>query len=379
MKIVLVGPSSPLKGGIANFNDSLYNSLKKNHDVVIISYSLQYPSLFFPGRSQYENGAPAAQKGVLPLINTLNPFSWRKTVTEIGKIKPDLLVAHYWMPYFAPALGTISRHAKKRSGTRTIGLLHNVEPHERSPASGILNSYFLKSCDGFIAMSSKVLNDIERYVKGKPAKRLFHPVYDIFGEPVPRQIAFEHLKLDPDQRHLLFFGIIRRYKGLDLLLEALASRRISHINLKLIIAGEFYEKGDRYIDLAMKLGIEKKVMFTGGFVPNSEVGNYFAASDLVVLPYKSATQSGITQIAYHFEKPMLVTDVGGLAEMVPDRKAGYVCRRDPDDIAAAIADFFDNDRSAMFISNIKTEKKKFSWEAMVKGIEELAEQIGSPR
>jgi D-inositol-3-phosphate glycosyltransferase len=174
---------------------------------------------------------------------------------------------------------------------------------------------------------------------------------------------------------LLFFGIIRPYKGLDLLLKAFASPRLSHLNLKLLVAGEFYENEKKYLDLAKELGLHSKILFTGNFIPKEEVGSYFAVSDLVVLPYLSATQSGVTQIAYHYNKPVVVTDVGGLNEVVAHGRTGYVCEKDPGKIAAAIADFFDNNRSAGFIENIKTEKKKFSWDAMVKGIEDLAGEI----
>lgn len=379
MKIILIGPSSPLRGGIANFNDSLYAALEYNHDTRITGYSLQYPSLFFPGRSQYDRGAPSAGIRSSELINSINPRSWYKTADEIVKAAPDLIVVHYWMPFFAPALGKIIRLVKKKLDTRVIGLLHNVEPHEKMPAAERLNRYFLESCDGFMVMSSQVMNDLENTGVRRKVRQVPHPVYDIFGEPVSRQFACDYLGLDPGQHHLLFFGIIRSYKGLDLLLKSMASKRISHINLKLLVAGEFYENENGYLDLAEHLGLEKKILFTKSYVPKEEVTYYFSASDLVVLPYLSATQSGITQVAYHFDKPMLVTRVGGLEETVPHGRVGYVCEKDPDEIAAAIADFFDNDRAGEFSGNIKTEKKRFSWEAMVKGIEELADEIKDGR
>ena len=375
MKILLVGPSSPLRGGIANFNDSLYSALDKKHEVHIIGFSLQYPSLFFPGQSQYEQGTSESGIRSEQIINSINPFSWFTTAGKIIKKKPGCLVVHYWMPFFAPALGTIIRLVKKKLDVRVIGLMHNIKPHESMPARRGLNNYFLNSCDGFITLSSKVLDDLKDSGINKPVKLIPHPVYDIFGEPVSRQIACDYLKLDPESNYMLFFGIIRHYKGLDLLLKSIASQKLSHLNLKLIVAGEFYENEKRYLDMVKELGLDKQVLFTGSFIPKGDVRHYFAVSDLVVLPYLRATQSGITPVAYHFNKPVLVTNVGGLKEVVPHGRTGYVCEKDPDEIAAAITDFFDNNRSPEFIENIKTEKKKFSWDAMVRGIEDLAAEI----
>ncbi len=375
MKILLVGPASPFRGGIANFNDSLCTVLDNKHDARIISFSLQYPSLLFPGRTQYEDSTSESAVHSINLINSINPFSWHSAAAEIAKMKPDCLVVHYWMPFFAPALGSIIRKVKDKIKVKTIGLLHNVEPHEGMLAGKRLGRYFFDSCDGFITMSSTVLSDLKNQGIDKPAILIPHPVYDIFGKPVSRQFACENLRLNCNQKHLLFFGIIRKYKGLDLLLEAFGRQRLSNLNIRLIVAGEFYEKERRYIDLVRKLGLKHKVIFTRGFVPKNKVAQYFAVSDLVVLPYLTATQSGVTQIAYHFNKPMLVTNVGGLKDVVASGKVGYVCEKDPDDIAAAIADFFENSRSSLFIENIKTEKKRFSWDAMVTGIEELYSEI----
>ncbi len=375
MKILLVGPASPLRGGIANFNESLYTAFDKKHDTHIIGFSLQYPSLFFPGRTQYEKGTPVTGIRSTNLINSINPLSWRSAAAGIVKMQPDCLVVHYWMPFFAPALGSIIRQVKSKIKVRVIGLLHNVEPHEGMPGGKRLGRYFFDSCDGFVTMSSTVLRDIKKTGINRPAVQIPHPVYDIFGEPVSRKFACENLGLNYDQKHLLFFGIIRSYKGLDLLLKAFANCKISHLNLKLIVAGEFYEHERKYLDLVERLGLEHKILFTRSFVPKEKVAQYFAASDLIVLPYLSATQSGVTQIAYHFNKPMLVTNVGGLEDVVANGRVGYVCEKDPDEIASAIADFFENNRSAEFVENIKTEKKRFSWDAMVKGIEELLKEI----
>jgi len=375
LKILLIGPASPYRGGIANFNDSLYAALDRNHEPHIINYSLQYPAVLFPGRSQYEKGAPYTSARSRNLINSVNPFSWRYSSDQIAGMSPDLIIVHYWVPFFAPALGRIIRRLKKKTGIPVIGLLHNVQPHEGMPAARIFNRYFLAACDGFITMSSTVSGDLEKIGIRRPLKQVFHPLYDIFGEPVSREFACHCLGLDTELNYLLFFGIIRNYKGLSLLLKSFANHRISHLDLRLLVAGEFYENETRYLDMVEELGLEKKIMFTNSFVPKEEVAWYFAAADLVVLPYLSATQSGVTQIAYNFERPMLVTNVGGLKEVVRHGHVGYVCEKDPEEIAAAIADFFDNDRAAEFTANTRSEKKKFSWEAMVKGVEELFENI----
>lgn len=379
MKIILIGPSFPFRGGIANFNDSLYNALVRKHDVRIIGFSLQYPSLLFPGKSQYDKGGRQPAAGSERLINSINPLSWFITAREIIKFEPDCIIVHYWMPFFAPALGTIVRLVKRKLDVVTIGFLHNVKPHEKMTGGNRLNRYFLSSCQGFIAMSSAVLDEVGKLGIKKPAKMIPHPLYEVFGEPLPREAAIEHLNLDAGQDHLLFFGLIRPYKGLDLLLKAFSSRALRHLNLKLLVAGEFYGNEKKYLELAEKTGIKENILFTSGFVPEKEVGYYFAAADLVVLPYLSATQSGVTQIAFHYDKPVVVTDVGGLREVVTHNVTGYLCERDPEDIAAAIADFFDRRRSAEFSENIRSDKKRFSWEAMAKGIEELAGEIaGSP-
>jgi D-inositol-3-phosphate glycosyltransferase len=371
LKILLIGPASPLRGGIANFNDSLFTALENEHEVHIVSFSLQYPSILFPGKTQYETGARHISVRSRQLINTINPFSWYTAASEIIKLNPDCILVHYWMPFFAPALGTIIRRVKKVIKVKVIGIIHNLNPHERIPAGKLLSHFFLKSCHGFITMSSTVGQELaEAGIKG-PVKMIPHPVYDIFGKSVSRQFAYDFLGLEKSRLHLLFFGIIRNYKGLDLLLRALASPRLSNLDIKLLVAGEFYENEKKYLDMVEELGIENKIMFTNNFVPREEVAHYFAVADLVVLPYLSATQSGIVQVAYHFEKPVLVTDVGGLKEVVPHGKVGYVCEKDPEVIAECIADFFNNERSEEFIMNIKTEKKRFSWESMVSGIEDL--------
>ncbi len=376
MKINLVGPSYPFRGGIANFNDSLFSALGKNHDVGITGFSLQYPSLLFPGKSQFEKDGPKVSTESERLINTINPLSWHTTAGRIAKAKPDCIIVHYWMPFFAPALGSIIRGVKRRINTTVIGVLHNIKPHETMIGGKWLNKYFLKSCDGFITMSSAVQDELENLGINKPAKQIPHPVYDIFGESVSRKDAIDYLDLDTEQNHLLFFGIIRSYKGLDLLIETFSSPRLSHLNLKLLVAGEFYENEKKYLDMAEERGLGEKIVFTRNFVPREEVSCYFAASDLVVLPYLSATQSGVTQIAYHFNKPVVVTNVGGLKEVVSHGVTGYVCEKDPDEIAAAIADFFENNREAEFAENIRSEKKRrFSWDSMARGIEDLTAEI----
>ncbi len=341
------------------------------HDVQIISFSLQYPRFLFPGKSQVEPGVPPALS-ILKMINSVNPFSWLLTGRWIRKKCPDIVVVHHWMPFIAVSLGFILRRIRKVPGIRIISVVHNVVPHEKQPGWRRISRYFFKTCHGFIAMSGTVLEDLETFVKGKGMRFIPHPIYDIFGEKVDRKSASGHLKLDQDLSYLLFFGMIRKYKGLDLLLDAMPDIIQALPDVRLIVAGEFYSDKDACLEKIERLGVRDHVIIADEFIPSDQVKYYFSIADMVVQPYITATQSGVTQIAYHFEVPMLVTDVGGLAEIVPDEKVGYVVKVDQSAISNKVIDFYKNDRREAFISNLKLEKKRFSWEEMAKGILELA-------
>lgn len=357
-KIIIVGPAYPYRGGIAAFNERLAREFTtEGYDVEIVTFTLQYPSFLFPGKTQYSQDAAPSDLHIVRKINSINPFNWIKTGLYLKKRNAGLIIIAFWLPYMAPALGTIARI----SNTPVAGLVHNLIPHERKPGDKLFAKYFCGSVGRFVALSDSVLKDIRRMAPSKPASFSPHPLYDNFGEPVSREEACEHLGLDPDGKIFLSFGLIRDYKGLDWLLEAYAS--IKHReNAKLVVAGEFYSDGTKYHELARNLGIDNEVIWKTDFVPDSEVKYYFCAADLIVQPYKSATQSGVTQIAYHFEKPMLVTRVGGLPEIVPDGKAGYVVEPSPAAVAEALERFLSE--TPDFIEGIKSEKQKYSWKAM---------------
>ena len=372
MKIISLGPAYPYRGGLASFNDRLAQQFSsEGHDVEIFTFSLQYPKLLFPGKTQYTDGPPPFDVKITRKLNSINPFSWIATGLKIKKEKPDILLIRFWLPFMGPCFGTIARIAKRNRHTRVICIFDNVVPHEKRPGDNILTRYFTKSIDGAIVMSQTVLNDLKGFRDDIPVTLSPHPLFDSYGTPVTRKEALEKLNLDADDSFLLFFGFIRAYKGLDLLIEAFSDKRLRNRRLKLIIAGEFYEDETPYKELIRKHKLDSEVIFFNHFIKDNEVSLFFSLADLVVQPYKTATQSGVTQIAFYFEKPMLVTDVGGLREIVPDGKCGYVVKPEPGFIAEALIDFFDNNRKETFSEGVKLEKEKFSWDKMTRAIIEV--------
>jgi D-inositol-3-phosphate glycosyltransferase len=372
LNILCIGPAYPLRGGIANFNMSLCRAFSSSgHNVSILSFSLQYPGFLFPGKTQYEGGPAPGDIKIHSGINSINPFSWKKSAGFIGEENPDLIILHHWMPFIAVGLASIIRRVRTRTRVPVIAITHNVIPHEKHPFWKVLTARLLKRCDGFITLSSSVLDDLDLFTDSPNKIFVPHPVYEIFGEAVERKVAANKLGFDPAEKYLLFFGYIRKYKGLDLLLRAFAGCMESNPDLKLIVAGEFYSGKQEYLDLITELSLGDRVIIRDEFIPAEEVKYYFSLADLVTQPYLTATQSGVTQIAYHFGIPMLVTDVGGLPEMVPDGKVGYVTPVNANAVAEAITDFFSSDKAVAFRENILEEKKKFSWEAMVSNILEL--------
>ncbi|MFO7844359.1 MAG: glycosyltransferase [Bacteroidales bacterium] len=374
MTKILIGPAYPLRGGIADFNQALaYSYQSENKDVKLYTFSLQYPGFLFPGKTQRAEGEPPKNLSIDVSINSINPLNWLKIGNRIAREHPEYVVIHYWMPFMAPCLGTIAKRIKKKSGAKIIGIMHNVIPHESFPFKNQLTKYFVKQCDGFIAMSKSVLSDLNQFTDNSNKKFIPHPIYNTFGDIVPKTQSLKKLELSPDFKYILFFGIIRKYKGLDVLLKALSNKKLKTFKLKLIVAGEFYEDRKNYDHLIEEYGLKDQVIFTNGFVPRDDVKYYFCASDIIAQTYKSATQSGVTQIAYHFERPMLVTDVGGLAEIVPHQKVGYITEINPESVADALYDFFENNREEAFSKNAATEKEKFGWDKFIAGIESLAE------
>lgn len=364
--MILVGTAYPYRGGLAVYNERLARSFQEEgYEVEIWTFTVQYPNFLFPGKTQFST-EPAPEGLIIHRkLNSVNPFNWLKVGRQLRKANADLVVMRFWIPYMAPSHGFVARRARKNKQTKVVSILDNVVPHEKGFADKMLARYFIKSIDGGVTMSESVLADAKAIDVNKKVVFCPHPLYDNFGAKVSREEALEFLHLDPSYRYMLFFGIIRDYKGLDLLLQAMNDERIKQMKVKLIIAGEFYNNADQYHELEQNLGIKEQLVWHSEFVPDSEVKYFFNAADIVVQPYKSATQSGVTQIAYHFEKPMLVTDVGGLKEIVPDGKVGYVTEVDPKLIASALVDFFENNRHDAFVQNIQVEKQKYSWSRMV--------------
>ncbi|GAB4378181.1 MAG: glycosyltransferase family 4 protein [Salibacteraceae bacterium] len=343
--------------------------MDEGHQVRIVTFTLQYPDVLFPGKSQTDD-RPKPPFVIERCINSINPFNWIRVGMAIRRMKPDLIVVKYWIPFMAPCFGTILRLARSNKHTRAIAILDNLIPHEKRPFDRAFTRYFVDAVDGFVALSRSVLNDIDLFDKSRP--RLFnpHPVYDHFGEPLEPATARKELQLNPSGKYILFFGFIRDYKGLDLLLKAMPL--IQTEGVKLIIAGEFYNNEKNYQKLIDELGVRDRVVLHTSFIPDERVRYYFSAADVVVQPYKTATQSGVTQIAYHFEKPMIVTNVGGLPEMVPHQKAGFVCDADPGAIARAIDDFYQCDPGS-FVPTLRAKQVEYSWKTMVNNILGLVE------
>jgi glycosyltransferase involved in cell wall biosynthesis len=377
-KVVIIGVAHPLRGGLATYNERLAKEyIDQGYDVIVYTFSLQYPGFLFPGKSQYSSEPVPEGINIRIRVNSINPFNWRNVGHEIKKQCPDLVIVKFWIPFMAPCLGTICRIIRKNRHTKIVSIIDNLIPHEKRPGDRLLIRYWLNSTDGFIAMSRSVLAEINQFLAHKPKPTVFcpHPLYDNFGKPVPKVKAIEHLGLDPDHSYILFFGFIRDYKGLDLLLKAFADERLRALPLKLIVGGEFYTDPRPYYDLLDQLQLREHVIMHNEFIPDSAVADYFCASDLVVQPYKSATQSGVTQIAYHFNKPMIITNVGGLAEFVPDGRVGYIVEPSVAEITSAILRFYHENKEDEFSANAAVEKVKYSWGRMVDAINEVAKKI----
>ena len=396
--VIIIGPAHPLRGGLATFDQRLAGEFnQEGYDCEIYSFSLQYPSFMFPGTTQYSSEPAPPGLTIHTRINSINPLNWLSVGEELRKRRPDIIVVRYWLPLMGPALGTILRRVRKNKHTRIIAITDNILPHEKRPGDVAFTRYFLRQCDAFITMSAKVMEDLRRFEKVKPAQQVLHPLYDNFGEPVSRSFARETLRemgdagkerlrgMEPAGKDLsgktglagrtglaiadtdkviLFFGFIRRYKGLDIALEAMADERIRAAGIKLLIAGEFYEDEKGYREQIDRLAIRDALILRTDFIPDSEVKYYLCAADAVIQPYRQATQSGVTPLAYHFEKPMIVTNVGGLPALVPHGKVGLVAEPEPRVLADAMLEFF-RLGEGYFLPQLRAEKQKYSWSRLV--------------
>lgn len=371
MKIAIIGTAYPYRGGLAAYNERLAVELGKQHEVTVYTFTLQYPDFLFPGKSQYTDGPAPDNIKIVRCLSSVNPVNWFSTGRRINKEGYDLAIIGFWLPFMGPCLGTVGRLLN----CPVLSIVHNIVPHEPRPGDVAFARYYCGASDGFLSMTDAVHEDLKRFIGQKPSMISPHPIYDNFGEALDREVALKKLGLDPANRYLLFFGLIRDYKGLDLLLEAFGNTRFRNSGIKLIVAGEFYSDRTVYDDLITKHQLEEDITLADRFIPDAEVATFFSAADLLVQPYKSATQSGVAQIAYHFNKPMIVTNVGGLAEMCPDGRVGYVVEPDPAEIGAAIFRFFEDTDQVAMVEMIKEEKKKYSWKIMVDRLLALNEAV----
>lgn len=371
-KVIILGTAWPFRGGIAAFNERLaVEYQRRGCQVEIVGFSLQYPKFLFPGKTQYSTAPAPPNLTIRQCVNSINPFNWLMVGRMLKRERPDLLIVPFWLPFMGPCLGTIAGMVRNNHATHVISLVHNMIPHERRFGDRMFARYFVRRVDGFLALSSKVLGDIGSFNAHKKMIHSPHPLYDHYGEVEDPATARKALNLPEKGKYLLFFGLIRDYKGLDLLLRAMADERIKALDIHLMIAGEFYSDPAHYLYLIEVLKLSDRVILHNEFIPDNRVALYFNAADLVVQPYKSATQSGVTQIAYHFEKPMVVTNVGGLSELVPHGVAGYVVAPEHGAVADAIVDFFAGHNAEKLTEGVRKQKARFSWSQLVDALHEL--------
>lgn len=372
--IVIVGPAHPLRGGLATYNERLARELMLKNHVTLLTFSLQYPNFLFPGQSQFSDDLKPEDLSIDIALNSINPLNWFLVGRKYKKIKPDIIIFRYWMPFFGPCFGTFARIVKSNHHTQIIAITDNIIPHEKRFFDTPFSKYFLPVLDGAVAMSRKVLGDLQNFPISKPVAKTeyhAHPLYDNFGRSVSKSEACESLGLDENKRYILFFGFIRNYKGLDILLEAMSLLPESLKDVNLLVAGEYYEDSAPYDEIIAQKQLENRIELHTKFIPNDEVRLYFSAADIVAQPYRNATQSGVSQVAYHFENPMIITNVGGLSELVPHGEAGWVCEPTEESLAAAIVSMYVPKRLDHIRNSLKELKKQFSWPSMVKALEEV--------
>lgn len=376
MRIAIVGPVYPFSGGIAHYTALLHSSLAERHEVKVISLSRQYPSILVSGKRQTDrSGVRFSVPNAEPIIDSMNPITWFRAARRIKAFAPDLVIIQWWHPFFAPAFKTIAGLCRKF--TKVLFLCHNVAPHETGGTARKLTRSALSRGSCFIVHSEEDQRNLQTLLPGAQVRKARHPTYEVFAQGPLSELAGtkaqarSELGLNPDENVILFFGLVREYKGLRYLIQAMP-RVLASIEAKLVVAGEFYESYDKYVRLVKELSVENKVHLLDGYVPNEAVAHYFLAADVVVLPYISATQSGIAQIAYGLDRPVITTNVGGLTETVRDGETGYtVPPLNSDAIADAIVAFFQQNKAEEFAHNIRVFREVFSWDRMVETIEEM--------
>lgn len=373
--VVFLGPAYPYRGGIASFSNRLAQEFNnQDWQSLVYTFSLQYPDFLFPGKTQFSTEVQPANLEIKRAVNSINPFNWIAVGNELNKLAPDLIVVRYWLPFMAPAFGTVLRLAKRNRKTKVICIADNIIPHEKRFGDTVLTAYFKGSVDAFVAMSAQVMTDLAKLDINRPKVLLPHPLFDHFGEKVDQQWARTKLRISHTGGLLLFFGFIRHYKGLDLLIEAMSDERVKQLNLKLVVAGEFYEEEMKYRALVDSFGLNEQVLFFNEFIPDDQVPLFMSAADVLVQPYRQATQSGVTPLAMHFDLPMIVTDAGGLKEIVKDKESGLVVEKTPESIATGIATFFTQEKEH-FVKAVRQQKLTYSWLNMFQGIIGLLSEL----
>ncbi|NNF32699.1 MAG: glycosyltransferase family 4 protein [Saprospiraceae bacterium] len=376
LKICILGTAYPFKGGIAAFNERMARELiSQGHEVEIITFTLQYPSYFYPGKSQFSDEEPPPDLEISQTLNSVNPLSWWKTGRKVASGQYDLIISKFWIPVIGMGLGSSIRMGKKKYKTTAISIIDNIIPHESRPGDGFFRKVFMNSIDGVLTMSQSVAEDTRQLFPETPVSFYPHPIYDIYGSRINKSDAIEHLKLPSGKKFILFFGYIRDYKGLDWLLQSFSMVKDEIEDIDILVAGEYYTDGSKYIDLIKKLDIESRVHMHTDFIPGEKVHQYFSACDLVAQTYKSATQSGISQIAIHFELPMLSTKVGGLAETVEEGTNGILVNPDLESISKGMVKYFQNPSTYYQEVGCKEIKKKYSWSSFIHELLDLYHKI----
>ena len=373
MKIIIVSTAYPLRGGIAHYNALLASALSRRHEVETITFKRQYPKLLFPGKTQEEAGEEHIATPAPQLLDSINPLNWVRVANEIRRRKPDLLIFKYWLPFFGPCFGTVARLAKRNIATKVLFICDNIIPHERRPGDVAFTRYAFKQADYFIVQSDAVERELKAFWPQARYRNVPHPIYSLFGEAIQKQDARKTLGVRAENV-VLFFGYIRAYKGLHVLLDAMA-KLVGKSDVHLLVVGEFYDDEQKYRKQIAQLHLEQHVTLYSDYVPNDKVHLYFSAADVVVLPYISATQSGITQIGYNFDKPVIATNVGGLSEVVLDGVTGFIVPpNDAESLAQSIRRYYDEKKENAFVAGVRKEKQKYSRDNLVHSIEELVEQ-----
>jgi glycosyltransferase involved in cell wall biosynthesis len=369
--IALIGPHPPFRGGIAHFTERVSSGLQDaGHDVLAVTFSRLYPDRFFPGKSQYEE-TDRGNTTAYPILDSINPLSWSKTANLIIEKGARTAIFMYWMPFFAPAYRAIARRLRKR-GVRIIGVVHNAIPHERHVGDRAFSKRFIQSCDAVIVLSESVRKDVLKLVPEISVRIQQHPVYDQFGTAIEKSVARSRLNLDSQGHVLLFFGFIRRYKGLHVLLDSLSRVTQRYPGLTLLVAGEFYDDISSYQEQLARLGLRDNVRLEDRYISSGEVGTYFCASDVIVQPYLTATQSGVIPIARHFNKPVIATNVGGLAELNGQNHT-VVPAGDPNALADAILSSLSHKPVELHSDRAARDTPSPTWDSFVYGL--LEEEI----